>query len=212
MYDYRTIKNIIFDLGGVLLNLDYSLTTKAFNAIAHGFGTFDATYTDQSEKQLFEDFEKGLLTAKQFRDRIRKLLLANVDDETINTAWNAMLLDFPEERLSLLKKLRSNYRLYLLSNTNEIHIQAYTNILNSTFGLANLSGIFEKEYYSYSIGMRKPDKEIFQYVLSENKLSPSNTLFIDDSIQHIAGANELGIQTLFLDKGKNIVEELLVLT
>ena len=202
------IKNIIFDLGGVLLNLDYSLTTRAFQKIDPAFNSVDALYSKQLHNHLFEDFETGAITSQQFRDGIRKLLQINIDDRTLDCAWNAMLLDFPSARLSLLEKLRSKYRLFLLSNTNAIHIQAYSEILKSTFGLNNLSKVFEKEYYSHQVGMRKPNKEIFQFVLSENNLDPSNTLFIDDSPQHIESGKKIGIQTLLIEKGKTILEEL----
>lgn len=203
------IKNIIFDLGGVLLNLDYALTTKAFQKIAPGFGAFDAIYADQKDKKLFEDFETGAISAQPFREGIRSLLQNNVDDNTIDDAWNAMLLDFPIERLRLLENLRLKYRLFLLSNTNEIHLRAVNEILNKTFGLKDLSGIFEKEYYSHKIGMRKPNKEIFQLVISENKQDPSETLFIDDSAQHIEGGKSIGLQTFLMKKDKVLAEELL---
>lgn len=212
MDQYANVKNIIFDLGGVLLNLDYSLTTKAFQKIDPAFNSVDALYSKQQENHLFEDFETGTITSQQFRNGIRGLLQHNIDDRTIDSAWNAMLLDFPHDRLSLLEKLHPKYRLFLLSNTNAIHIQAYSEILKSTFGLNNLSKIFEKEYYSYQIGMRKPNKEIFQFVLSENNLDPSQTLFIDDSPQHIESGKKNGIQTLLIEQGKTILEELSDLT
>ncbi|MBI2269481.1 MAG: HAD family phosphatase [Bacteroidetes bacterium] len=205
------IKNIIFDLGGVLLNLDYSLTTKAFQKIAPDFGSFDAIYAEQKDKKLFEDFETGAITSRQFRNGIRGLLQNNIDDKTINEAWNAMLLDFPIERLRLLEKLRLKYRLFLLSNTNEIHLEAVNEILNKNFGLKDLSGIFEKEYYSHKVGMRKPNKEIFQLVISENKLNPSETLFIDDSVHHIEGGKCVGLHTLLMAKDKVLADELLTL-
>src|SRR5574337_1160605 len=143
MQHNTTIKNIIFDLGGVLLNLDYSLTTKAFRKIAPALGGFDAIYNRQKDKRLFEDFETGVISAQQFRERIRGLLQKNVEDNVIDAAWNSMLLDFPPDRLRLLENLRSQYRLFLLSNTNEIHFQAYSEILNKAFKLKDLSGVFE---------------------------------------------------------------------
>lgn len=203
------IKNIIFDLGGVLLNLDYTLSTKAFQKIAPGFGSFDAIYTGQKDKKLFENFETGAITSQQFRDGIRALLQKNINDKTIDEAWNAMLLNFPIERLKLLEELRSKYRLFLLSNTNEIHLLAVNEILNKTFGLKDLSGVFEKEYYSHKVGMRKPNREIFQLVISENKLDPSETLFIDDSEQHIEGGKRAGLQTLLMRMDKVLTDELL---
>ncbi|MBL7893078.1 MAG: HAD-IA family hydrolase [Bacteroidia bacterium] len=189
--------------------MDYALTTKAFQKIAPGFGSFDAIYAEQKDKKLFEDFETGTISALSFRDGIRSLIKSNIDDKTIDAAWNAMLLDFPPERLRLLQILRLKYRLFLLSNTNEIHLETVNEILTKTLGLKDLSGIFEKEYYSYKVGMRKPNKEIFQLVISENNLDPSETLFIDDSAQHIEGGKGAGLQTFLMKKDKVLSEELL---
>ncbi len=202
------IKNIIFDLGGVLLNLDYSLTSSAFQKLSFDFSSFDAVYSEQQHKLLFENFEKGIITPQQFRDGIRSIMQKNTVDSLIDEAWNKMLLDFPNERVELLEKLKNNYRLFLLSNTNNIHIEAYSRKLKDSFGFTNLSHVFEQEYYSYNLGMRKPDIEIFQFVLSANKLEPSVTLFIDDSLQHIQAASSIGIHTLLLEKGKVLEKEL----
>ena len=117
-----------------------------------------------------------------------------------------MLLDFPINRIEMLLKLKSKYRLFLLSNTNETHIAQLQTILFNQHGYKNLEPFFEKVYYSCRIGMRKPDKEIFEYVLRENKLDPSETLFIDDSPQHIEGGRKSDIQSHFLSKEKDVVD------
>jgi len=202
----NTYKAIIFDLGGVLLNLDYSRTTKAFQAINPTVGDFDAVYSNLLNRRFFEEYETGHISSSQFRNEIRKMLNANVDDQIIDAAWDAMLLDFPVERIQLLEHLKKRYRLFLLSNTNEIHIAAYSKSLKKAFGFENLSHIFEKEYYSFQMGMRKPNPEIFEFVLKENNLNPAETLFIDDSAQHVEGARSIGIQTIWLEKGKTINE------
>lgn len=196
------IKNIIFDLGGVLLNIDYSLTSKAFKEL--GIENFDALYSQAKQTTLFDDFEKGLTDSKQFREGLRKYI--NTNDDNINKAWNAMLLDFPKERLELLKKLKNNYRLFLLSNTNDIHITWYSNYLLKVYGSKDLSHIFEKDYYSYKTGMRKPEKEIFELVMKENKLNPEETLFIDDSSQHIEGAKKVNIHAYLLKAPETIID------
>src|SRR4029078_5014143 len=119
----------------------------------------------------------------------------------------SMLLDLPEERLDMLKQYKETHRTFLLSNTNEIHIDTFNGYLHSNFNIPDLSGHFEKLYLSYKVGMRKPDAEIFELVLSENKLDPKETVFIDDSIQHIESAKKLGIQTHWLDvKTESIVD------
>lgn len=190
-------KNIIFDLGGVLLNIDYSLATKAFSDL--GLTDFDKLFSKAHQTKLFDLYEKGQISSEAFRDHVKSCFNTPIDDSTIDKAWNAMLLDFPPERFHLLLQLKTKHRIFLLSNTNEIHIQYINNYLQETFGIPDLSGYFEKVYLSYEVGMRKPDAEIFELVLSENNLDPNETLFIDDSIQHIEGAKKLGIHTYWLD-------------
>jgi len=115
-----------------------------------------------------------------------------------------MLLDFPVRRLQLLQQLRLYYDLFLLSNTNEVHEEAFNGILMRQHGIPNLGVFFDKVYLSHRVGMRKPDPEIFRRVLTDNQLKPEHTLFIDDSPQHIAGAKEAGIQAIYLEKGMTI--------
>ncbi|MGL4597894.1 MAG: HAD family hydrolase [Bacteroidia bacterium] len=198
----QAVRNIIFDLGGVLLNLDYTLTSKAF--IALGMRDFDAIYTQAKQVGWFDAFDKGELTAEEFRNLLRTHLPENTSDLSIDLAWNAMLLDLPRKRLDMLRVLGKDYRIFLLSNTNEIHVAAFSNYLQTTYGISDFSDYFERWYYSCRMGMRKPDAEIFQHVLTENKLLAAETLFIDDSIQHIAGAKSIGLQTLFLPAGEEI--------
>lgn len=200
----RKYKNIIFDLGGVLINLDYSLTTQAFQRVAPAFDSFDPVYSGNLHKLLFEDFERGGISASEFRTGVRKILKKELTDDAIDLAWNAMMLDLPALRLEWLKGLKNKYRLFLLSNTNEIHIQAVADILYKSYGFRDLSTFFEKEYYSHKLGMRKPDKEIFQFLLDENELVSSETFFIDDSPQHVEGASSLGIETYLLKKGEDV--------
>lgn len=201
----KNIRNIIFDLGGVIVNIDYQLTTKAFSEL--GLADFDVLFSQAKQNKLFDLYEKGLISSVDFRDEIRKYSGNNFDDFVIDNAWNAMLLNVPEERMELLKKAQSNYTTFLLSNTNDIHIETFNGYLERTFGINDLSGYFYKIYLSYKVNMRKPDAEIFELVLSENNLQPHETLFIDDSVQHIESAKKLGIQTYLLDvKTENIVE------
>ena len=196
-------KNIIFDLGGVILNIDYQLASKAFHDL--GVKDFDELYSQAHQNKLFDLFEKGQISAADFRNEIRRYCNINLEDAIIDKAWNAMLLDLPVERLKLLVSLKKTHRTFLLSNTNEIHIHAVNDYLQKTYGTTDLSGYFEKMYLSYKVGMRKPDAEIFELILSENKLSLKETIFIDDSIQHIEGAKRLGIQTHWLQKNETIL-------
>lgn len=199
-------KNIIFDLGGVLLNIDYSLTTKAFSTL--GLGNFNDLFSKATQSQLFDLYEKGLISSDEFRKRIKTYFDKPIDDGTIDDAWNSMLLDFPTHRFDLLKKTKATHRTFLLSNTNDIHINKFSEYLQRDFGMTDLSDYFEKVYLSYKVGMRKPDAEIFEMVLAENGLKAEETLFIDDSDQHIEGAKKLGIQTHWLNLEKETITDL----
>ena len=198
------IKNIIFDYGAVILNIDYQLAEKAFAKL--GLTDFDRLYSHATQKELFDEFEKGLITPADFRNGVRKFIKRDVSDLQIDAAWNAMLLDLPEERIQLLDELKTKYRLFLLSNTNEIHYNSFTSYMRDKFKREIFSDVFEKAYVSFKVKMRKPDPEIFLHVLHEQNLRKEETLFIDDSLQHIETANKLGINTIFLEKGKTILD------
>jgi len=204
MIDLRNIKNIIFDLGGVILNIDYQLTIDAFKKLS--LNNFDQFYSQFTQNDLLIAMEKGEITPQEFRIQLRKYISKPVSDIMIDNAWNAMLLDFPPERIVLLQMLKNKYRTFLLSNTNSIHLDFYSNLLNQKFDLQNLSHLFEKEYYSHELKMKKPDSEIFEYVLRENDLIPSETLFIDDTSIHVESAIKLGINGYLLKKGESITD------
>ena len=199
-----SIKNIIFDFGGVILNIDYKLTENAFSKL--GLKDFDKIYSQATQKELFNVFEKGLISPDEFRTQIRKFIDADVSDVQIDTAWNSMLLDLPEERVVLIDKLKSKYKLFLLSNTNEIHYTNFSAYMKNKFRRDLFSDVFDKTYVSHKVHMRKPDAEIFELALNENNLKREETIFIDDSIQHIEGARKVGLNAIFLEKGKTILD------
>lgn len=199
-----TIKNIIFDLGGVILNIDYHLTIQAFTEL--GIPNFKEKYSQAQQNHLFDRLDTGTISGTDFVAEIKREALNGITEKDILRCWNAMLLDLPKERLELLEKLGENYRLFLLSNTNEIHIPEYNKLLERTFGFKDLAHLFEKQYYSFEIGLRKPDIEIFEFVLSENGLLAEETLFIDDSKQHIKGAEKTGINTYWLKPNETIID------
>jgi glucose-1-phosphatase len=198
------LQNIIFDLGGVIINLDYSLTSKAFKVL--GIKEFDSIYSKAKQEQLFDEFEKGNIPASEFRKILGKHLPEGVTDAQIDSAWNAMLLELPGKRVAWLKSLSKHYRIFLLSNTNAIHVAAFTKMASEKFGNGVFESTFEKTYYSCNIHMRKPDAEIFELVLAENNLERQNTLFIDDSIQHVEGAHKINLpaEWLQLEKGESL--------
>lgn len=202
----RVPENIIFDLGGVLLNIDYSKTETAFNEL--GFGQFKKMYNQYSANPLFEELETGRVSNDNFYDELIKMSDGTINREEISQAWNAMLLDFRKQSLAFLKELGKTRRLFLLSNTNAIHHEAFIKIYASEIGDTPFDSYFIRSYYSHLLGLRKPNKDIFEYILTDSNLKPGQTLFIDDSYNNIDTARNLGFMTHLLLPGENI-EDLL---
>lgn len=197
-------KAIIFDLGGVILNIDYHKTIEAFKTL--GVLNFDELYTQAQQHNVFDDFETGKISDDEFRNYIREVSHQKLSDEQIDSAWNAMLLDLPESRVELLNTLNKKYPIYLYSNTNSIHLKAFSQIISKQYNTELLlESLFLKTYYSHELGMRKPNQEGFLKIMSNHELNPERTLFIDDSEQHLKGAASVGLQTVWL-KDKTIEE------
>lgn len=193
--DRNNIKNVIFDLGGVIMNLDVPKTIKAFENI----GITDiVNKTGHHYKNLvFYDFETGKVSESEFVDELANMSTSNPSDTQIRKAWNAMILDMPRERIKFLSDLKKEYKIYLLSNTNSIHQKKFLSEVNKVNNFS-FNELFEKTYYSHEIGMRKPDENIFKYVLKDSCLSPSKTLFVDDAIDNIKTAQKIGIKTFHI--------------
>lgn len=187
---------IIFDLGGVILNLDYTLTTKAFQSL--GLKNFDEIYAQANQTSLFDDLEIGKISAQFFINSLLPYLPQGVTANKVVHAWNAMILDFPQERLDLLVDLRKTKKVILLSNTNEIHIQAVNRSLANTTN-QKIESFFDKVYLSHEIGLRKPNVEIFEFVCKDQNITPSTALFIDDTIRHVEGAKRIGLNAIHLE-------------
>lgn len=198
----QNIKAIIFDFGGVILNIDFNVTARAFEDI--GIKNFSDLYSQKNASHLFRQFEEGKLNEKEFYDAFRRSIENTVSDSQIKNAWNALLLDYRMEALDALKNIRHKYRLYLLSNTNSIHVEAFNRMYKEQIKDGALENHFDKIYYSHETGYRKPELAAYELVIRENNLTPGETLFIDDSIQNIPPANELGMQTFFLKRGMGI--------
>ncbi len=195
--DITSFKNIIFDLGGVIINLDEKNTMDAFARL----NAQDQSDIKKSilEFDAFKRFEKGQISADEFREEVRVTFRLNATDQQMDDALNAMLLDIPGERLSLLDKLRPSYRLFLLSNTNSIHMKRFNEILQGVSGKQSIDEYFERAYYSHLVHMRKPDHEIFQLILDQNELIAGDTLFLDDNRSNLNGAKSLGIGTFHVE-------------
>lgn len=198
-----TIKNIIFDLGGVILNIDFKYTEEAFGKL--GFTDFSQYITQHHITPLFEAYETGKIDDAAFIKGIQEIAGQPITAAEIVHAWNALLLDFPPERIELLKKISTQFRIFLLSNTNALHHAEFQKRFFSLTG-GYLEDVFHKTYYSQTAKMRKPDAEFYQLVINENKLVPSETLFIDDTAVNLSGAIQTGLQTFHLKKPMTILE------
>lgn len=202
------IKNIIFDLGGVIINIDHHRTADAFHQL--GAPNFIDYFSHSSQNEIFDLHEKGKISDSEFRNRVMKEINLTISDELFDEAWNAILLDIPKERIDLLIDLKSKFRIFMLSNTNSIHMQKMDQYMDSAFGIPSYKHLFEKAYYSFEMGVRKPNKDIFEMVLRDSGLLPEETLFIDDSEPNIFTAQQMGIRTLHFPKNSNLLSSYLL--
>lgn len=195
------IKNLILDFGDIFINLNKTATPKAMSK-------FGYTQTTPQLEKLFNTYEKGLITSKQFLETTGSLFPKATEQDLID-AWNAILLDFPNYRLEFLEQLvkENEYRLFLLSNTNDIHIE-YVKAVMGREKFNRFKNAFEVFYLSYEMKMRKPDAEIFEFVLKENQLTADETLFVDDTKENTDTAASLGIHVWNLQVGKEDFIEL----
>jgi len=199
----KNIRNVIFDLGGVLFNINFSLTEKAFTEL--GVKDFSSFFTQFHSNDLFVKLETGV-DEDLFYEDFRTATGLQLSNDQIRDAWNALLLDFRMESIAVLPALKSRYNLYLLSNTNEIHMQEFHRIYRTLFAESSFDDLFHAAYYSHRIGHRKPNAGAFEFVLKKHALVAGETLFIDDSINNIEAAQKLGIQTVHLLPGMKIEE------
>ena len=191
----RSIKNLIFDLGGVILDLSVDTTLSSFaNLSGIEERTVKKLFASSPE---FEFYEKGGISDEEFREFVKNLYKINASDDSLDACWNAMLLGFPKKKLQLLETLKGKYNVYLLSNTNNIHLQYINNILLPRVNHhTSLDDFFHRAYYSHRMKKRKPDAEIFEQVLNEGNFLPEETLFLDDNQSNVEGAGKLGIKTV----------------
>jgi len=200
----QNIENIIFDLGGVILDVDYNLTRAAFEKL--GVDNFDTMYSQVNADQLFQKLEKGKIGELEFYQELNRCTGLALSEEEIKNAWNAMLLSFREESLGFLEGIGSKYKIYLLSNTNHIHMESFKKSFHEKKRARAFDEYFNKAFYSCEIGLRKPDAECYDWVIKQLKIDPAKTLFIDDSSHNIECAKSAGLQTLLLMPGKKIEE------
>jgi putative hydrolase of the HAD superfamily len=188
-----TIKNIIFDLGGVIIDLSVDSTLRKFSELSgHPVNKVMETYHARPE---FYAYEKGEITNDQFRSALKGIFGLKSLDSELDLCWNAMLGEIPAERIELLRDLKLKYKTFLLSNTNAIHLDCFSGIVKKSHNIESLEPLFHKTYYSHLLKMRKPDAEIYEYVLRDNNLKADETIFLDDNVANLKGAASVGIQT-----------------
>jgi len=198
------LKNIIFDLGGVLLDVDYKKTLNAFKAL--GYENFDEMYNQYSSDEVFEALEKGDISIDDFYAKLESRHRGKIERASLTRAWNEMLEQFRLPSLAYIKTLADHYKIYLLSNTNSIHLDAFSKAYKNETGEESLDDLFTKAYYSHKINLRKPNKDIFEFVLEDAGIKAEETLFIDDSYNNIDTAKAMGFQTHLLVPGEKIEE------
>ncbi len=197
-------KNVILDLGGVLLNLSFPKTEEAFLAL--GLSDFNNHFSQFKASPLFEALETGKVSKAQFLDYFKKETGLTKSDQEIVTAWNAMLLDFPPARIDWLKELSLKYRLFLYSNTNAFHHDAFQDSFLAAFPEKPFDDYFEKAYYSHTLGLRKPYAASYTALLTDAGLLPEETIFVDDTYPNIEGALAAGLQAIHLKPGMTVLD------
>jgi len=202
-------KNIIFDYGNVIFEIDFKRTQTALSNL--GISDIESFFAHKGHNSLFDDFEVAGVSAEDFRNGIRIAANnKNLTDAQIDEAWNSLLIGVSKGNHDVLLAVKQKYRTFLLSNNNQIHYDWIVKYLQKEFGINNYDHLFEKAYFSQLMRLRKPNVNIFEQVLKENDLDPSETLFIDDSPQHIAGAKKAGLHTLLMDVHPEKLNEFLV--
>ncbi len=185
------IKNIIFDIGGVLVDLDLERCLESFKAI--GFEDAKSMVSCYHPASFFGAMERGEITIDQFCDEIRKASGVNMTNEQISAAYSSLLVEIPIEKLRLIKSLRDRgFKIYALSNISELLM----NYVLKFFEADSLSAddYFDKMFLSYQMGVMKPDPKIYELLISQSGIDPSQTLFIDDAEKNITAAREFGLQ------------------
>lgn len=202
--DLTNIKNIIFDLGKVLLNLDFTASIKAFQELGLSRDVLNnqQAYSDP----VFYELEVGKVSPDEFCSRVRKKLNnPKASDLQIKDAWYAMILNVPSNRVKKLQELRQNYKVYLFSNTNQIHIKRLHADFYREHGI-EFPSLFDNDFYSHEIYARKPDLNSYEKVIELSRVNPMETLFVDDLEKNILGAKRAGLQTFWLKDGMEMAE------
>ena len=200
----KQINNIFFDLGSVLLDIEVSRTLKSFEKLGISANLLEEIY-DEPDNFFFQ-FERGVLSAADFRNAFRTITESHMTDRQIDDAWSAMVVGFKNEIIDLLKCLKLNYTLFLLSNTNEIHVPVYTEMFRETSDGITFEDLFSKIYYSHKVKLSKPNPAIYTYVLEDSGVEPEETIFIDDLLQNVNSANKAGLPAYQLKEDEQLID------
>ena len=199
------VKNIIFDLGNVLYDIDFKIMYKRFHEF--GIPNFENHFTLNQSDPLFFDLEKGLIDQVAFCKGLNQMYNLSLSHDQIINAWNSLLIRFREKSLDWIKAHQQKIPMFLYSNTNQIHYNFFIPQYKQEVG-GNFEKLFKTTYYSHEIRMRKPDPASFQYILEQEGLIAAETLFIDDNEPNVAAASSVGLQVLYLQPGMFIETEL----
>ena len=193
------IETIIFDFGGVVIDIDPKLTMNEFAKL--GARKLDADQTQDLIYNIIRKFEKGIFTPEVFRKKLIEFLhIEKATDQAVDDAWNALLFDIPGKRITAIEQAKDHYQILLLSNSNEIHYDLYVRDLQLRFGYREFDELFHKSYFSFDLHLAKPDREIFEFVIYQHNLNRAKTLFIDDTEENLLTAHKLGLSTFQMKK------------
>lgn len=199
-----TIRNIVFDLGNVLLNLDFDASIQAFQKL--GLNSEVVNRQQAYADSVFYELETGKTTPEIFRKQVRRILNnPEATDQHIDDAWCAMIRDVPAMRVEMVKKLAKNFKVYLFSNTNAIHIHHLHTEFREMYGI-EFPSLFVKDFYSHELHERKPDLASYMKVIELSGIIPEETLFVDDLEKNISGAEKAGMKTFWLKDGMEVAE------
>lgn len=193
-------ETIIFDLGEVIVDLDPQAVITAFSKLTEGGGN-DLRELIVGSPYLYQ-YETGVLTDGQFIAQVNQLFDSEISQEDFFHAWNLMIRDIPLKRLELIQKLLNTHRVLILSNTNRMHEVCFEEMMVSRIG-TTMRELAHIAYYSHDIGLRKPNEDIYEFVIREQQLDPSRSLFLDDKTENIQAARQVGLkaeQVLFPDQ------------
>lgn len=202
----KSFEALLFDLGGVLYDIDVQRSVDAFKAL--GLEDFDELYNLEEQTDLFDLLEKGKIGGKELESALQKHFKTKPAEGKIIEAWQALLIGMREENIRILQNLRPHYKIYLVSNTNALHLQVIDEYVRKHFGIPRLRDLFDKAYFSFELGLRKPDLSMYNYVIKDADLEPAKSFFIDDNEDNVKGAIAAGLSAVYMKRGSDLARAL----